>query len=138
MMLMVPALLALTLIVAGTVRERMSRRFEIGLLKSLGWLTGDIVRLQVYRALFLGLPATALGILVASGLVFWPGASWPAELLLGWNDRPLHLYLNPGGAVPVFLEIGVLSLAPFLGAVLWPTLRGAAADPEDLLRQEIP
>jgi hypothetical protein len=136
MMLMVPALLALVLIAAGTVRERMGRRYEIGLLKSLGWLTGDIVRLQVYRALFIGLPATAFGILIAGGLVFWPGASWPAKLFLGWGDRPVLLYLHPAGAVPVFLEIAAVTLAPFIGAVLWPTLRGATADPEDLLRQE--
>ena len=44
---LVPALLALCLLVAVTVRDRFGRRFEIGLLKALGWTTGDIVRLQV-------------------------------------------------------------------------------------------
>jgi len=50
---MLPALLALALLVMATVRDRHARRYETGLLKALGWSTGDVVRMSLYRALLL-------------------------------------------------------------------------------------
>lgn len=131
-----PALLSLGLIVTFTVRERMGRRHEVGLLKSMGWTTGDIVRLQMFRALFIGLPAVALGMLGAYGLVFQPGAAWPGRLFFGWTNSSPKLYLDPAGAALVLIEIGALVFLPYLAATLWPSLKGAAADPQDLLEGE--
>jgi hypothetical protein len=129
----VPAALALLLLVAATAREGVGRRREVGLLKTLGWTTADVVRLHMLRALLVGLPATALGLAAAYGLVFWPGVSWPGELLLGWQGRGPALHLDPAGATLVMLEVAGLVLIPWLVATVWPVARGAAEDPQAML-----
>jgi hypothetical protein len=132
----IPAVLALVLVVAGAVREAVGQRREVGLLKALGWTTGEVVRLQVYRALLIALPAACLGMLVAYTLVFRPGVSWPGSLLFGWRAAPPRLYLDPAGALLTLLELGALVVGPYLAAVLLASLQGAAADPQDLLKGE--
>lgn len=132
----IPALLALALVVAAAVREGIGQRREVGLLKALGWTTGEVVRLQVYRALFIGLPAAALGMLTAYALVFRPGVTWPGSFLFGWRTAPPRLCLDPAGALLTLLELGALVVGPYLAAVLLTSLKGAAADPQDLLEGE--
>lgn len=132
----IPAVLALVLVVAGAVREAVGQRREVGLLKALGWTTGEVVRLQVYRALLIALPAACLGMLAAYTLVFRSGVSWPGSLLFGWRTAPPRLFLDPAGAFLTLLELGALVVGPYLGAVLLSSLQGAAADPQDLLKGE--
>lgn len=129
----VPAGLALLLLVVATAREGVGRRREVGLLKTLGWTTGDVVRLHMLRALQVGLPATALGLALAYALVFTPGVRWPGELLLGWQGGGPALHLDPAGAALVMLEVAGLVLVPWLVATAWPVARGAAVDPQAML-----
>lgn len=128
-----PATLALVLLVVGVARDRLGRSREVGLLKTLGWTTGDVVALQMLRALLVGLPGAALGVVASWGMVIWPGSRWPAGLLLGWQDGGPALGIDPCGAALVLLELAGLVLAPWLLAVAWPVLRGASRDPQALL-----
>lgn len=134
----VPCLLAIGLLIAAVVRQHLGRRHEIGLLKALGWTSGDIVRVQVVRALVIGVPATVTGMLLAALLVFRPGLNWPAMLLLGWSSAPPNLVLATEGALPLLLVTAGLVLLPFLTATLVPSLKAATADPLDLLEREMP
>lgn len=134
----VPCLLAIGLLIAAVVRQHLGRRHEIGLLKALGWTSGDIVRVQVVRALVIGVPATVTGMLLAALLVFRPGLNWPAVLLLGWSSAPPNLVLATEGALPLLLVTAGLVLLPFLTATLVPSLKAATADPLDLLEREMP
>jgi hypothetical protein len=132
---LVPALLALCLLVAVTVRDRFGRRFEIGLLKALGWTTGDIVRLQVSRALLIGIPGAAGGIMLALLLVFWPNANWPARLCPEWQALSSRLSFSPGDAGLILLEVTGLVVLPFLATTIGTVLRCAIADPEEMLER---
>lgn len=134
LVLAVPAILAGVLLIAGSVRDRIGRRREVGLLKAMGWTTGDVVRLHLIRSVAIGLPATALGMFLAYLLVLWPGVSWPGALLFGWQGRPPILNLNPSGAFLILVEVGALVFVPWLAATLWPALRGATADPQELIQ----
>lgn len=134
LVLTVPAILAGVLLVTGSVRNRVGRQREVGLLKAMGWTTGDLVRLQLIRSLAVGLPATAMGLFLAYLLVLWPGATWPGALLFGWQGLPPGLHLNPSGAFVVLIEVGALVFVPWLAAHLWPAIRGAAADPQELIQ----
>jgi len=134
----IPCLLAVGLLIVAIIRQHLGRRHEIGLLKSLGWTSGDIVRVQMLRSLIVGVPAAATGLLIAAGLVFWPGITWPAELLLGWNSTPPHLALDNDGAALILLVCAGLVLLPFLTATLVPAVRSASYDPMDLLQREMP
>jgi len=128
-----PALLGLGLLTAATVRSQAGRSSDVGLLKALGWTTEDILYQHVLQALVVGLPAAAAGAVVAYGLVLWPGVEWPGRFFLGWESSPPALYLDPGGAGVVLVELVALVLLPYLTAVLWPAFKSAAADPVDLI-----
>ena len=132
---LVPALLALCLLVTVTVRDRFGRRFEIGLLKALGWTTGDIVRLQVSRALLIGIPGATGGIMLAFLLVFWPNANWPGRLCPEWQALSSRLSFSPGDAGLVLLEVTGLVVLPFLAATIGTVLRCAIADPQEMLER---
>jgi hypothetical protein len=132
---LVPALLALCLLVAVTVRDRFGRRFEIGLLKALGWTTGDIVRLQVSRSLLIGIPGAAGGIMLALLLVFWPNANWPARLCPEWQALSSRLSFSPGDAGLILLEVTGLVVLPFLATTIGTVLRCAIADPQEMLER---
>ena len=132
---LVPALLALCLLVAVTVRDRFGRRFEIGLLKALGWTTGDIVRLQVSRAFLIGIPGAAGGIMLTFLLVFWPNANWPGHLCPEWQALSSRLSFSPGDAGLILLEVTGLVVLPFLAATIGTVLRCAIADPQEMLER---
>ncbi len=134
LVLTVPAILAAVLLVAGSARDRIGRQREVGLLKAMGWTTGDLVRLHLLRSAAVGLPATALGMLFAYGLVLWPGVRWPGALLFGWQGPAPLLILTPAGAFLTLLEVGALVFVPWLAANLWAAAKGASADPQDLIQ----
>lgn len=131
--LLIPALLALALLTLAATRLQLGARRDIGLLKVLGWDTGDIVRLHVFRALVIALPAGALGCALAYLLVFVWGSRWAGTLLFGWTGPAPYLMLEPVGAILTLLQVGGLVLAPWLAAVVFPALRSAVADPEQWL-----
>jgi ABC-type lipoprotein release transport system permease subunit len=133
---MVPAVLSLCLLMAACIRERIGRRHEVGLLKALGWTTGDIVRFQVFRSVFIGLPGTAAGMLVAMALVFSPGIRWPGYLYFGWQTAAPALYLEMNPAAWVLLAVVGLVLLPFMAASLAAALQSAAVDPQEILERE--
>jgi hypothetical protein len=130
---LVPALLALCLLVAVTVRDRFGRRSEIGLLKALGWTTGDIVRFQVARASLIGIPGAGGGMILAFLLVFWPNANWSGRLCHEWQFLASRLAFRPDDAGLVLLEVTGLVVLPFLAATIGTVLRCAVADPQDML-----
>jgi ABC-type lipoprotein release transport system permease subunit len=134
---LIPSTMALALLIFYLVRERTGRNHEVGLLKSMGWTTAEIVNVQVSRALFISLPAASLGSLISYILVLRPGTRWPGALFFGWDKTAPALHLDGTGAVLVLLEIACLMIVPFVAAALWPALQSGAADPQDLLEEQI-
>jgi hypothetical protein len=72
---LVPAVLALGLILAGMLKHVAAHAQEAGLLKAFGWTTTDLVHLQLVQAILTGLPSVMVGLSIAYALVFWPGAT---------------------------------------------------------------
>ncbi len=132
---LVPALLALCLLVTVTVRERLGRRFEIGLLKTLGWTTGNIATLQVLRAVALSVTAMAAGMLVAFILVYHHGTYWPGIFFPQWQALPSRLAFHPLDLALPLIETTGLVVLPFLVATLGTTLRCAVSDPGEMLER---
>jgi hypothetical protein len=132
---LVPALLALCLLVSVTVRDRFGHRSEIGLLKALGWTTADIVRFQVARASLISIPGATGGMMLAFLLVFWPNANWPGHLCPEWQALASRLAFSAGDAGLILLEVTGLVVLPFLAATIGTVLRCAVADPEEMLER---
>jgi hypothetical protein len=129
----IPAVLAVCLLVAVNIRKSMGRQSDLGIMKAMGWTTGDIVRLQLYRAFAVGLPSAAIGACLSYFLVYWPGARWLGTIFLGWETIPPKLYLEPEGAITVLLEVVGFVLAPVIASALVPAVRAATADVHGLI-----
>jgi hypothetical protein len=129
----IPAVLALCLLVAVNIRKSMGRQSDLGIMKAMGWTTGDIIRFYLYREVFVCLPSAAVGICVSFLLVYGPGVGWVADFFLGWKTIPPSLYLKTTGAATVVLEVAALMLIPVIASALLPVLKGATSDVHDMI-----
>ena len=134
--MLIPAVLALMLIVVATIRKQISRHSEIGLLKALGWTTVDIIRHQVTKVIVVGMPSIVIGLLAAYISIFKAGITWPGTLFFGWVGVPPRLYMASSGAGIVLVEVGALVFLPYMTAALWPLLKVATGDPLDLIEED--
>ncbi len=130
----IPAVLALCLLVAVNTRKSMGRQSDLGIMKAMGWTTGDIIRFQLYRELSVCLPSAAVGVCLAFILVYGPGAVRAADFFLGWKTLPPSLYLETTGAATVVLEIAGLILVPVIASAFLPALKGATSDVHDMIQ----
>ena len=132
---LVPAILSLCLLVIVTVRERLGQRSEIGLLKALGWTTGNVVTVQVMRAVSISVIAVIGGMLAAFILIFRLNKTWSSILYPDWQGIPIHLSINPLDLTLPILEITGLVILPFLVATIGAVLRCTACDPREMLER---
>ncbi|WP_372679199.1 hypothetical protein [Desulfosarcina sp.] len=132
----IPALLALLLIITGTVLDNNGQRAHWGLLKSLGWTTADIVRLQIYRSMIVGIPAVMLGLACAYAAVFYPPAAGVTAFWITGGQRLAALTLARSGAAITMIEIAALVGLPFLAAVFLTSIQSAAHSPWTMLQAD--
>ena len=132
-MAFIPAVLTVCLLVAVNIRKSMGRQSDLGIMKAVGWTTGDIVRLQLYKTMFICMPSAAAGMGISFLLVYGPGGGWMAKLFLGWESIPPNLYLHPKGALTVLLELSGYILAPVIAAALTPSIKSATVTAHDLI-----
>lgn len=131
-----PAMLAAVFLSAAVVRERVGRHSEIGLLKTLGWCSPDIVALQLMRAAVIALPTVSLGLATAYAAVFVFPNGWLAHLFLGAALLPAGFQLTTTGALGGSLLVAVAILAPYLGAVWMTSAWAAGIEPQALLEKD--
>ncbi len=132
----IPALLALLLVITGTVGDTTGQRPHWGLLKSMGWTTADIVRLQINRAMIVGGPAVVLGLASAYTAVFYPPAAGVTAFWITGGQHLPALTLVSTGAGIIMLEIAAMVGLPFLAAVFLTSVRGAAGTPWTMLQAD--
>ncbi|BBO82834.1 hypothetical protein DSCO28_34000 [Desulfosarcina ovata subsp. sediminis] len=134
MLAVIPCLLALLLIVTAVIAENRGQRARQGLLKAMGWTTADIVRLQLFKALIVALPALLVGLATAYGMVFWPPLAGVTAMWITGGTHLPALALDGRGAGLILLEMTAMVGLPYLAAVFLTTLRGAANDPGSALQ----
>lgn len=132
---MIPAIIALALLMIAIGRQGRSGRIEVALLKALGWNTADVVRLRLLQILAVACPAVASGLASASAVVIWPGVPSVLNNLLLWSGPPPRLDLDASGALVVMAVVGGAVLIPVVAAALWPAIRSAVSDPVELLEE---
>jgi ABC-type lipoprotein release transport system permease subunit len=109
-------------------------RREIGVLKAVGWRTGDVLIARLWENTVIALYGAVPGILAAYGYVFLARAPGLAEVLLGWSSIYPALRLTPAVDPGQFLVLLCLVVIPFVAASLVPAWRTATHDPHSLLR----
>ncbi len=109
-------------------------RREIGILKAVGWETGDVLRMKFWEGAALSLTAFLLGYLLAYVHVFHYSALLFAPVLKGWavlypNFRPLPFVDGLQVATLFFF-----SVFPYTVATIIPIWRTAITDPDQVMR----
>ncbi len=116
---------------SGLSREE---RRELGILKGVGWGSGDVLLLKFFEALTIAVLSSLLGLLAALIHVFYLGGTLLKSLLSGWSvlypDYPLN-YNPDSGSLLLILTISVL---PYLVATLIPAWQGAVTDPAEIMQ----
>ena len=109
-------------------------RREIGILKALGWETGDILRMKLWEGLLLSLTAFLAGYALAYWQVFHGGARLFAPVLKGWAVLYPEFRLTPAVGLSQILALLAVTVLPYLVATLIPGWRAAISDPDAVMR----
>lgn len=131
----IPAILALLVLAwdrASGLGE--GERREIAILKAVGWSTTEVLWAKLFESMLVGAAATALGLLLGYGWVFWAGAPGIRAALVGWSVLYPQAPLTPAVDVAQLLGITLAVLGPYVLLAIVPAWRAAAADPLEGMR----
>ncbi len=133
--LALPALLAF-LILAWVRAAGLSadERREIGILKAVGWDTGDVMQMKLWEGVLVAASAYSLGLLAAWWHVFHFGAGVFAPVLKGWSTLYPQFDLVPAVDGLQLLALGFFTVLPYALAVVVPAWHAASTDPDAVLR----
>ena len=109
-------------------------RREIGILKAIGWETGDVLALKWLENGLISLFAFLLGLSAAYGHVFGFGAPLLAPVLQGWSVLYPAFELTPTLHSGELLTLLLLTVLPYTAATLIPVWRSASRDPDTVMR----
>ncbi|MGW8313804.1 MAG: ABC transporter permease [Desulfuromonadales bacterium] len=107
---------------------------EIGILKAIGWDTGDVLLLKLWEGLAISLLAFLGGCVAAFLLVFFWGGPLLGTILRGWSV--LFPELKPTPFVD-FYQIGTLAfltIVPYVASTVIPSWRASVTDPDEVMR----
>lgn len=109
-------------------------RREMGILKSIGWETTDILLLKCWEGIAVSLSAFLLGIIIAYCHVYFFSAGFFGGALKGWSvlypEFRLHPVINPYQIAIVFF----LTVFPYTVATIVPSWVAATIDPDTAMR----
>ncbi|MEW6290517.1 MAG: ABC transporter permease [Thermodesulfobacteriota bacterium] len=109
-------------------------RREIGVLKALGWDTGDILLLKFWEGMVIALTAFLLGITAALIHVFWLGAPMLAIVVKGWSVLFPEFRLVPYIDLQQIFILAFMTIVPYLVSTVIPCWRAAVTDPDSVMR----
>jgi len=109
-------------------------RYEIGILKAIGWDTAEVLQMKFWEGLSVSLSAFLCGVLAAYGHVFFTSSFLFSGVLKGWGvlypEFRLTPYIDPYQVVTIF----ILSVVPYTVATIVPSWRAATINPDTVLR----
>lgn len=107
---------------------------DIGILKAIGWDTGDIVRMKLWEATLISLTAFLAGFVLAYVNVFSFSAPMIEAVLKGWSTLYPRVALTPSIDGLQIATLAMLTVLPYLAAIVVPVWRSASADPDAAMR----
>ncbi len=109
-------------------------RREIGVLKAIGWETGDIILMKAWEAISVSLTAFLTGTVLAYAYVFFASAPLFNQALKGWSilypDFRLAPFINTYEIAILFF----LTVVPYIAATIVPSWRASIVDPDSVMR----
>jgi len=109
-------------------------RKEIGILKSIGWETGDVLRMKSFEGVVISLTAYLAGVSLAYAHVFFFSASLFEHTLKGWSVLYPQFRLAPVVDPYLFCVLFFLTVGPYIVATIVPSWLAATVDPDAAMR----
>ncbi|MFA7404153.1 MAG: FtsX-like permease family protein [Pelobacteraceae bacterium] len=109
-------------------------RKEIGILKSIGWETSDVLLLKFWEGSVISLTAFLLGTVLAYGHVFLLSAPLFVQALKGWSVIYPRFQLVPVVDAYQLAVLFFLTVVPYTTATIIPCWRAATIDPDAAMR----
>ena len=109
-------------------------RREIGILKSVGWETGDVLLLKFWEGAVVSLAAFLCGTILAYVQVFFFSASLFEPALKGWAVLYPRFKLVPDVDPYQLAVLFFLTVVPYTVATIIPSWRAATVDPDAAMR----
>ena len=107
---------------------------EIGILKAIGWETGDVIRMKLWEGGLISLGAFLAGFVAAYVHVFKFGAPLFAPVMKGWAVLYPRFDLVPAIDGLQVATLFFFTVFPYMAAVLVPIWRAAVTDPDAVMR----
>jgi ABC-type lipoprotein release transport system permease subunit len=107
---------------------------EIGILKAVGWETGDVLKMKFWEGALVSLTAFLLGTVAAYLHVFYGGAALFEPVLKGWAVLYPQFRLAPHIDAFGMATLFFFTVFPYTAAVLVPIWRAAIMDPDAAMR----
>jgi ABC-type lipoprotein release transport system permease subunit len=107
---------------------------EIGILKAIGWETGDVIKMKFWEGLLISLLAFLLGYIAAYLHVFYADTMLFEPVLKGWSVLYPRFTLTPHIDGLQIATLFFFTVFPYTAAVLVPIWRAATTDPDTVMR----
>ena len=109
-------------------------RREIGILKSIGWETGDVLLLKSWEGVVVSLSAFLVGVTLAYLHVFFFSATLFEPALKGWSVLYPQFRLLPEVDPFQLALLFFLTVGPYTAATVVPSWLAATVDPDAAMR----
>ena len=109
-------------------------RREIGILKAVGWETGDVLRMKFWEGAVISLAAFLLGYLAAYMHVFFFSAGIFTPVLKGWAALYPDFQLSPRVDGLQLATLSFFTVFPYSLATMVPIWRTSITDPDAVMR----
>jgi len=109
-------------------------RREIGVLKSIGWETADVLLLKFWEGAVISLTAFLTGVILAYGHVYFFSAGLFQHALKGWAVLYPQFRLIPVVDAYQLSILFLLTVFPYTAATIVPAWLAATVDPDAALR----
>ncbi len=107
---------------------------EIGILKAVGWKTGDILAMKFWEGALISIGAFLLGLITAYGHVFLFDAGLLEPVLKGWAIIYPQFSLVPHIDGLQIITLAFFTVIPYTAATIVPVWRAAITDPDMVMR----
>lgn len=107
---------------------------EIGILKAVGWDSGDVLLLKLWEGMAISFSSFLLGIILAYLHIFFFGAGALAPVMRGWSVLFPDFSLAPSIDLYQIFVLSVLTIVPYVAATLIPSWKTAVTDPDTVMR----
>ena len=108
---------------------------EIGILKALGWDTGDVLAVKFWEGVVISLTAFLLGVIAAYGHVFFLSAPLFSHAFKGWSVLYPEFTLSPSMDAYQLSVLFCLTVLPYTVITVIPTWRVSITEPDSVMKQ---